>query len=312
MNGTKQGNGAWKPRRILVTTDFSENARAAFPYARAFAKAYDADVDLLSIVYSYEMAVGPMVPLSAAPDYLDGLRDDVLKSLKELAATEAEAEGGIQMRPFVTISSTPVEGILDFANEHDVDLIVMGTRGHGVWRQFLFGSVARSVTQHAKCPVLCVKPGEEGLLDENGNVSLRRLVVPMDLSEYSETLLRMADDLARPHVSKIAALHVVDTLIPPMYQLVGIESLFDLDRDMRKRLEVRVDKLLSDCVRPEIETEHHVLEGHASREIARFADEFKADLVIMGRRGVGDTPHLIGGVTERMMHDTHHPVLVLP
>ncbi|NNE10274.1 MAG: universal stress protein [Gemmatimonadetes bacterium] len=310
MNAMKKGDGAWKPQRILVTTDFSENARAAFPYAKAFAKMYDADVDLLSIVYSYEMAVGPMVPLSAAPDYLDGLRDDVLKSLKELAGKESADGKG--MRPFVTISSTPVEGILDFANEHDVDLIVMGTRGHGVWRQFLFGSVARSVTQHAKCPVLCVKPGEEGLLDEEGNVSVRRLVVPMDLSKYSETLLRMADELARPHVSKVAALHVVDTLIPPMYQLVGIESLFDLDRDMRKRLEVRVDKLLRECVRSEIETEHHVLEGNASREIARFADEFKADLVIMGRRGVGDTPHLIGGVTERMMHDTHHPILVLP
>lgn len=310
MTGTEQGRRAFRPKRILVTTDFSENARAALPYAKAFAKAYGAGIDLLSIVYSYEMAVGPMVPLSSAPDYLDGLRDDVLKSLREQVAKETGP--GVDITPHVMIASTPVEGILDYASEHDVDMIVMATRGHGVWRQFLFGSVVRSVTQHAKCPVLCVKPGEEGLLDEEGNVTLRKIVVPLDLSKHSEKLCEMADNLARPHVSKIAALHVVDTIIPPMYQLVGIESLFDLDRDMRKRLEVRVEKLLRETVRAEIETEYHVLEGHASHEIARFADEFHADLIVMGRRGVGDTPHLIGGVTERMMHDTHHPILVLP
>jgi nucleotide-binding universal stress UspA family protein len=44
---------------------------------------------------------------------------------------------------------------------HDCDLIVVGTRGTGVWAQLLLGSVSSKLTHHAACPVVIVPAAGE-------------------------------------------------------------------------------------------------------------------------------------------------------
>jgi nucleotide-binding universal stress UspA family protein len=56
------------------------------------------------------------------------------------------------------ISSKDIAGgILDFAEENNIDLIVIGTRGRSGFKRLLLGSVASHVTTYAHCPVLVVK-----------------------------------------------------------------------------------------------------------------------------------------------------------
>lgn len=54
-----------------------------------------------------------------------------------------------------------------------------------------------------------------------------------------------------------------------------------------------------------------IREGPASKQILRFVDESDADLIVISRKGVGDSPRLLGGVTERLLHDARHPMFVV-
>ena len=49
------------------------------------------------------------------------------------------------------------DSLVSYAESHDVDLIVIGSRGLGGFKKLLLGSVASGVSQHSKCPVLIVK-----------------------------------------------------------------------------------------------------------------------------------------------------------
>jgi nucleotide-binding universal stress UspA family protein len=51
----------------------------------------------------------------------------------------------------------PAEQIIYHADKHDVDLIVVGSRGHSKFRQMLLGSVSRQVTEHADRAVMVVR-----------------------------------------------------------------------------------------------------------------------------------------------------------
>ena len=53
--------------------------------------------------------------------------------------------------------SSPTEGILEYAQKQNVDLIVIATRGHSTLERLLIGSVTERVVRHAKCAVLTVK-----------------------------------------------------------------------------------------------------------------------------------------------------------
>ena len=56
----------------------------------------------------------------------------------------------------VILKGNPAEKILDFADEHDIDLIVVGSLGKSGIERFALGSVSEKVVRHAKVPVLVV------------------------------------------------------------------------------------------------------------------------------------------------------------
>ena len=61
-------------------------------------------------------------------------------------------------------SSVPSVAIIDYARDHDIDLIVMGTHGRGSLAHLVMGSVAERVVREAACPVLTVKQSGRALM----------------------------------------------------------------------------------------------------------------------------------------------------
>jgi len=57
----------------------------------------------------------------------------------------------------VLVGVSITDELLSYAESHDVDLIVMGSRGLGGFKKMLLGSVASGVSQHSKSPVLIIK-----------------------------------------------------------------------------------------------------------------------------------------------------------
>ena len=53
-----------------------------------------------------------------------------------------------------------------------------------------------------------------------------------------------------------------------------------------------------------------VEKGSPAKQIARYAQAFEMDMIVLSRKGLGDSPHALGGVVERLLHDAPCPMLV--
>ncbi len=150
--------------RILVPVDFSDCSLDALKYAVAVAKQAKASVMLLHV----------LEPVSYGLDFTLGTSrarrlevETWTKRLEELAAThqhpgmvvESRLRGGI-----------PADSILDAAQTHPCDLIVMGTHGRRGISHALSGSVAEAVLRKAHCPVIAVRSQQFWTGDAGRNV----------------------------------------------------------------------------------------------------------------------------------------------
>jgi nucleotide-binding universal stress UspA family protein len=142
--------------RIVVGTDGSETAAQAVGQAIELAKAFGAQ---LSVVSAYSPASSRRVKgeQSEAPadvQYEIGPREDVILIL-DAAAAEAKGAGiEVQTHP---VEGDPADAILNVAEETKADLIVVGNKGMTGARRYLLGSVPNNVSHHAPCSVIIVR-----------------------------------------------------------------------------------------------------------------------------------------------------------
>lgn len=137
---------------IMVPYDNSEAANKALEAAKD-----------LAIKYSSKLTIINCVPLNFGQAGEGAPYVETLKLLKQSASYSlSKLERGIQGQkiPYemkVIEGTSIVEALVSYADIHHVDLIVMGSRGHGGFKKLLLGSTASGVSQHSKCPVLVVK-----------------------------------------------------------------------------------------------------------------------------------------------------------
>ena len=132
------------PKKILVPVDGSEQARKAIDFAANLAKQDDTVIHLLHV---YKL---PIVP--------EGMGEYVISDRIELqvlgdriiavAQNEARNKGVLHVNATV-VEGDPAERIIAYAKDHDVDMIVMGSRGLGSFKGLLLGSVSNKVSHRA-------------------------------------------------------------------------------------------------------------------------------------------------------------------
>ena len=136
-------------KKILVTTDFSENSAEAFPYAIEIAKATNAEVDLIHIL-SFDQFEDEEKDLS-----LRKIREERLKLLKK----EHFNDISDQINHKVIVSQdSPHEAIYNHVKENQYNLIVMATVGRTGINYLMMGSTTANVVRHVKTAVLSVNP----------------------------------------------------------------------------------------------------------------------------------------------------------
>lgn len=139
-------------KRMLVTTDFSENSSAAFPFAKEIAKASGARMDLVHVI-SYEQFED-----EEASESFVSLR----KKRLELLAKEHFHDISDQLNLEVVVSSdTPHEAIFKRTNEISYNLLVMATVGRTGIDYLMMGSTTANVVRHVDTAVLSVNPKRE-------------------------------------------------------------------------------------------------------------------------------------------------------
>lgn len=141
-------------KTILVATDFSDASRLALEYARVLAHRFGAGLRVVHVVET-------PLPLGSelhVPEVMSVAERAVHDAQHQLSATMAEFETDDVIGQVLV--GNAAKKIVEYANDHEIDLIVMGTHGRGALAHLLMGSVAERVLRTAPCPVLTVRESD--------------------------------------------------------------------------------------------------------------------------------------------------------
>ena len=143
-------------KRIVVPFDGSKGAMKALEMAVGLQKLCEAELYIVTIYrhHSYLEASLSMVRVEE-PENLDDVLRGHARQIVEHAKEEAAKLGATKVRGFVR-NGPVARGIVAFANEHEADLIVLGSRGLGSMENYLLGSVSHKVAGISEVPVLVV------------------------------------------------------------------------------------------------------------------------------------------------------------
>jgi nucleotide-binding universal stress UspA family protein len=143
-------------RNIAIATDGSENTTKAISYGIEIAKLSGATVHALYVVDTSSFST---IPMDAGwEEMYEILRKEGGRAIYEVK--ERGEAAGVEVRE-VLWEGHPSTEIINFAENNDIDLIVMGTLGKTGLDRFLMGSVAEKVVRNSKVPVLVVRSEEQ-------------------------------------------------------------------------------------------------------------------------------------------------------
>ena len=138
--------------RILLPTDGSRGTNRAVDQALDLAAETGAELHVLFVVED----------LPYAPEMMDGEIEARLRAIGEEAIKEIRDRADDKDIALETAieDGVPHRSILEYADDKDVDLIVMGTQGRSGLDRYLLGSVAERVVRGSEAPVLTVRVGD--------------------------------------------------------------------------------------------------------------------------------------------------------
>lgn len=276
-------------RRILVPTDFSDQARNAFEVAVAIAQKTGAAIKLLHVVdvpQSY-------TPFSVTGDRFGGDEMDQVYMMKLLESTRhrmAELERSIQHEGVDVVQEVDTDNVIKkirrVITEDQVDLVVMGSKGASGMDEFLIGSNTEKVVRTAECPVLTVKGRVE-------NFKISNIVLPSDFKREIGTAMDKFKYFQKMFGAK---LHLV---------YINTPGAFESNIVLRERMEAAVERYGLENYT--INVYNDVIEENG---ILRFAEEMGADLIMMATHGrTGLARLLSGSIAEDLVNHTNIPAL---
>lgn len=165
-------------KKILVGCDFSKDSQMAFDYGLSLAQEFESELHLAHVIKpseSIDEELSDMMMFQSG-DLMRWHKSNYLERLEKNGIDLQEQKGILfsrlerQLKNLVPEESehwcTPVTVLLEgepyrtlvqYANHNEIDLIVLGIRGHGLIEQFLVGATTDRVIRRAKCSVLAVR-----------------------------------------------------------------------------------------------------------------------------------------------------------
>jgi nucleotide-binding universal stress UspA family protein len=278
-------------KRVLAASDGSEHGMYALASGASCALRAGAKLDVVTVAEAVLMPLG-IETVAYDETYADDLRKRVEEQKAEVGAAEA---------PLHVRRGLAAPTITQIAEELDVDLIIVGAHPRPAVARFLVGSTAERVLRLAHRPVLVATEGR--------TEPFERILVSVDLSGQSLRVLETAVTIAEQCGAELRALYVQDRLTPMLLEA----ALFD-EKETRHHARSELKKALAKVPMPsELLVSRDVREGHAGHEILHAADEWNADLIVMGSHGFGFFNRLLlGSVSVHVLRHGHRATLVVP
>jgi nucleotide-binding universal stress UspA family protein len=294
---------------VVIPVDGSPEATRAASRGLALAAAFDATVDVLSVVERSALR------LARGGDETERLRergDTILEEITELAA-ERDQSVRTERR-----DGKPAAEICAFAAERDADLIVLGRQGMTGLGKRLLGGVTEHVLHRSDVPVFVVPGADEA----SGSVSAEdpgydRILLPTDGSENAGVATPHGAALAQRYDAVVHVLNVVD-----LQEAGGMFSAGGLEQSFVDRLEKR-GRGVAEGVETELRTTAPALDvetavvrtasfGGAAVGIEEYVTDQEIDLVVMGSHGRSNLRRqVLGSVASTVLRTVDVPVLVV-
>lgn len=207
----------------------------------------------------------------------------------------------------VPLLGTPyADAVLGVAD--DADLIVVGSRGLGGFRELLLGSTSYRVATHAAAPVVVVRGDQPSYAD-----AYRGIVVGVDGSQAAVRALRWAVAEAALRGIDVTALHA--WFAPNAALLSGVASAEQIDAEYA-RAEAQANGILQDAMGAVAVPDGTTVSPSlvAGTPAAAILDHIDADqLVVVGTRGLGGVRRaIVGSTSHQVLHHAPGPVVVVP
>lgn len=294
---------------MLVLLDGSRLAEVVLPYAGELAVRLGLRVTLLHVCSVQECESVPM-----HRDYIQRAAEIARHQWAGGEKTPRPGSRPLEPRAELTVGH-PAEEILRYAGEKGIDLIVMATHGRSGIRRWALGSVADKVLSASDIPILLVRAGvseRAGL----GTGPGRTILVPLDGSELSESILPHVGDLAKQcgaELLNVILLGVCEPVTAESSRAAGSQAGQE-DHMARCKEESsqylgRVEKRLRDSG---LNVGSRVLEGVAADEIVGYANSNPPSLIAMVTHGrSGRSRWIYGSVAEKVLLGASSPVLLV-
>jgi nucleotide-binding universal stress UspA family protein len=291
-------------RHILFPVDFSDRCKAIRPLVKEMAAKHGAKVTLLHAL---------QIPATFYP----AMETAYVVEL-DLTAMSAEAEEklasfyGVERHPqpdtvkLVVVMAEPARMIVEYAETHKVDLIMLPTHGYGRYRALLLGSVAAKVLHDAKCPVWTASHTEDPVLPSHAKCEM--MLCAVDLNPGSKELLLKAVEFAASCGATLRIVHAVPGADPSAVAYLG--NIPDPDfrnfllqgaREELVRLQTEAGTSLAVCVEG----------GNVSKVVQLAVEQHGADLVVIGRGKLDSTMGRLRTHAYSIIRDSPCPVISL-
>lgn len=277
--------------KILVPTDFSENAMNAFRYAIWFADQYEADIHLLHVVYpTAEPLDFPSLAAQMAQKQIE-TAEEVVKSFTERGLAQVHTTYGPRYIPKITsevLMGTAEARIKEIAVDKNIDLVIMGTKGEHNNLQNTFGSITTGTMNQAPCPILVVpEKAIQRKIKTIGYATDLRPSDPYHIWEIGRLLAPFAAILRVVHIEKR----------PDEERPLNMKNLQDFFASNVPSLQVNF---------------HNIATKNVEEELANFEETWEVDLMVMAKPNRGFFQRLFHrSVTKKFALHTDVPLLIL-
>jgi nucleotide-binding universal stress UspA family protein len=281
-------------KSILFATDFR----------RASTQALDVAVHLASVLGAHVTLLHVLDVVSPDPHLVQHYKKHAMNLLRQVSDQLADRKVSVTQLP-IGVGSRSYE-IVRAADEVHADMILIGAGELTVDDVYSVGSVAESVIQHARQPVLAIRPGGDP-------IRFAKILCPVDHSADSREGLQAAIRLAGAFGGALVVLSVVPPLywfdkaaiVPPLQWLVAEDAAKTLDRariEHDRHWQAEFSRFLEGIEFGDVRWRKELRQGDPQNEIIAAAQEYHADLIVMGATGrAGVRRLLVGSVTRKVL-----------
>jgi nucleotide-binding universal stress UspA family protein len=279
-------------KNILFATDFEVSDSRALPFAVALADRCRAKFYAAHVISpgAYALARPESIELT-----LEEIQAHANRALNQII--DPLRQHGQRCEALLGFGDV-MAVLMEFVRSHGADLVVVGTSSRGGLGKVLLGSTAEEIIRKAPCPVLTVGPH----VTAEASVGIRSIVCAMDFSLGSLRAAEFAVSLAHEYHADLALVHVVEG--------VSGESLGLAIQPTEKRLREMIPSEPQLPYEPEVVVEI----GPVAERILGTANEYLADIIVMGVRGAGafaQTASHFGSIAHIVVSLATCPVLTV-